>query len=144
MVSEIEWSERRLVEDGRIGRRRDTIEIRGLRVHAHHGVHERERREGQPFVIDVVLNADTHIAARTDDLDDTIDYARLVADVAEIVRSTQFNLLEALAAHIADRLLQIERVAAALVRITKPEVDLPEQVDAVVVSVHRLRPTRVA
>lgn len=143
-MSEIEWSERRLVDDGRAARRTDTIEIRGLRVTGHHGVHEHEQREGQPFVVDVVLHADTQIAARTDDLDDTVDYSQLVTEVADIVRTTRFNLLEALAAHIADRLLQIPRVAAVLVRITKPEVRLPEEVDAVVVSVHRLRPTRVA
>ena len=142
-MGEIEWSERQLVDDGRARRRTDTIEIVGLRVTAHHGVEERERREGQPFVIDVVLHTDTQIAARTDDLDDTIDYAWLVSSVAEIVRTTRFKLLEALGAHIADQLLRIQRVAAVLVRIAKPEVDLDEQVAAVVVSVHRLRPTRV-
>jgi dihydroneopterin aldolase len=133
---------------GRAGRRRaddrlgraDQIQIRGLRVVAHHGVHEHERREGQPFVVDVVLDVDTTIAARTDDLEDAIDYAQLVSDVAEMVRSTQFQLLESLAAHVADRLSRVPRVAAASVRISKPEVALPEEVDAVSVQVHRIRP----
>ncbi len=142
-MREIEWSKRRLVDDSRGTRRADTIEILGLRVTAHHGVHERERREGQPFVIDVVLHVDAQIAGRTDELADTIDYSQLVSDVAELVRTTRFNLLEALATHVADRLLAISRVAGVLVRITKPEVELPEEVDAVVVTVHRVRPVRV-
>ncbi|MBW3604312.1 MAG: dihydroneopterin aldolase [Actinobacteria bacterium] len=140
-MSDIGRAERWLADDR--GRRADHVEIRGLRVDAHHGVHEKERREGQPFIVDVVLDIDTKIAARTDQLDDTIDYTQLVVDIAEIVRSTQFNLLEALAGHVADQLLRIPRVAAASVRICKPEVELAEPVDAVAVQVHRARPVHI-
>ncbi|MCL2780638.1 MAG: dihydroneopterin aldolase, partial [Actinomycetia bacterium] len=46
----------------------DRIVLTGLRVHGHHGVHGFERRAGQDFVIDVVLELDTAPAAATDDL----------------------------------------------------------------------------
>ncbi|MGH3924340.1 MAG: dihydroneopterin aldolase, partial [Pseudonocardiaceae bacterium] len=36
----------------------DRIEIKGLRVFGRHGVAERERREGQTFVVDVTLELD--------------------------------------------------------------------------------------
>ena len=142
-MSDIGRFERRLIDDRRISRPHDQIEIRGLRVYAHHGVHEREARDGQPFVLDVVLDMDSQIAARTDDLDDTIDYTELVGHVAEMVRSTRFNLIEALGAHIAEQLLKARRVAAVRVRVTKPEVELDEDVDAVAVTVYRARPVHV-
>lgn len=142
-MSDIGRSERRLVDDRRGFRRSDTIEIRGLRVYAYHGVHPEEQREGQTFVIDVALEVDSLIAARTDSLDDTIDYGWLVRHVADMVRSTRFNLLEALGAHIAERLLLIDRVARVCVRIAKPEVAFDEDVDAVVVSVQRSRPVHI-
>ena len=41
---------------------------------AHHGVFDFERREGQKFVIDLVLGLDTAPAAASDDLHDTVDY----------------------------------------------------------------------
>lgn len=136
-MSDVGRAERPLADDR--GLHADQIQIHGLRVTARHGVFEHERREGQPFIVDVVLDVDTSVAARTDNLDDTIDYAQLVSDVADMVRSTQFQLLEALAAHVADRLLQAPRVAAAGVRITKPEVRLHEEVHRVSVQVHRIR-----
>lgn len=140
-MSDVGRASRRLAEDRT--RRADQMEICGLRVQAHHGVFEHERRDGQPFLIDVVLDVDTQIAARSDDLDDTIDYAQLVTAVAELVRSTQYHLLEALAAHVAEHLLRIRRVAAVSVRITKPDVELPEEVEAVSVRVHRVRPVHL-
>ena len=141
MMSDIRRAERRLADDG--SRRADQVQVTGLRVEAHHGVFDDERSEGQLFLVDVILDVDTQIAARTDDLDDTIDYAQLVGDVADMIRSTQFHLLEALAAHVADELLARQRVASVRVRITKPDVELPEDVDAVSVQVHRVRPVHI-
>jgi dihydroneopterin aldolase len=111
-MSDIGRSERRLVDDRRVARLTDKIEVRGLRVHGHHGVYDQERATGQAFVLDVALDVDSQIAARTDNLDDTIDYARLIERIADLVRSTRFNLIEALGAHIADDLLTMRRVAS--------------------------------
>lgn len=139
-MSDIGRFERRLLDERRGLLRPDQIEIYGLRVFAHHGVFEEEQTKGQPFVLDMVLDADTHIAARTDDLGDAVDYSRVVNEVAELVRSTRFNLLEALAARVADHLLGFPRIAVATVRICKPEVELDEQIDRVAVTVRRARP----
>lgn len=142
-MSDIGRSERRLIEERRFLRPTDKIEIRGLRVHAHHGVYDHERSQGQVFVLDIAVDVDSQIAGRTDNLDDTVDYAALVERVADMVRSTRFNLIEALGAHIADDLLRARRVAAARVRITKPEVDFGEEVESVSVTVVRVRPVHI-
>lgn len=143
-MSEIGPSERRMREQRRLLARSDKVEIRGLEVFAHHGVFEAEQIDGQRFVVDVVLDVDTHIAARTDHLDDAVDYAQVARDVAAFVRDTRFDLLETLATRIADQLLEKRRVAAVSVRIAKPDADVGEQVDHVAVTVHRKRPSHLA
>lgn len=142
-MSDIGRFERHLVERQPSPRQTDAIEIRGLRVFAHHGVHAEEQRDGQPFLVDVVLETDTRIAARTDSLSDAIDYAALIDRIAERVRSSQFDLLEALAAHIADDLLTVGGVSLVRVRIGKPEVALGEEVEEVAVRVVRTRPRHI-
>ena len=59
----------------------DRIALSGLRAVGYHGVFDFERREGQEFVVDVVLDVDTRVAALSDDLSDTVNYA----DVADAV-----------------------------------------------------------
>lgn len=142
-MSDVSRSERRMQEERTVQRRTDHIEIRGLEVFAHHGVHESEKAQGQRFRLDIVIDTDTHIPARTDNLSDATDYAQVVAGVAQVVRSTRYNLLEALASRVLDHLLDMPRVAAAAVRITKPDLDLGEQVAEVAVTVRRARPTHL-
>lgn len=139
-MSDIGRSERRLRDQRRAEARWDQIEIHGLEVFAHHGVYEHERTEGQRFLLDITLDADAHIAARTDDLDDAVDYGKVAREIAAFVRETRFNLLETLATRIADRLLESSRIAAVSVHVTKPDVDLGETVDHVAVTVRRSRP----
>ncbi|HSK97316.1 MAG TPA: dihydroneopterin aldolase [Euzebyales bacterium] len=139
-MSDIGWSERRMRDERGVPRRTGQIEIRDLEVFAYHGVYESEQERGQRFRLDIVLDADMHIPAQTDHLSDAIDYARVVSDVADLVRSTRYHLLEALATRVVDHLLGIPRVAAAAVRVTKPDVQLREQVGQVAVTVRRARP----
>ena len=47
---------------------RDRIRLTGLSAVGHHGVFDHERRDGQPFVTDVVLHLDAGPAAAGDDL----------------------------------------------------------------------------
>ena len=56
-----------------------TIELLGIELHAYHGVLEHERRDGQRFLVDVELDLADEIAARTDEIDDAVDYRRLYA-----------------------------------------------------------------
>ena len=65
----------------------DRLAITGIEVFAHHGVFGYERRDGQRFVIDLVLGVDTAAAAASDDLKDTVDYGRVVATVVDAATS---------------------------------------------------------
>ncbi len=60
----------------------DRIELRGLRAVGLHGASPEERKQAQPFEVDVTIEADLRSPGRSDDLDDTIDYAAVTEAVA--------------------------------------------------------------
>jgi dihydroneopterin aldolase len=108
--------------------RGDRILVRDLRVFAHHGVLPEEAEHGQVFVLDLDLSVDLQAAGHTDDLERTIDYGGLTERVAELVASRRRQLLEAVAADVAELVLADERVREVRVRVTKPHA--PLRVDA--------------
>jgi 7,8-dihydroneopterin aldolase/epimerase/oxygenase len=117
----------------------DRIEIVGLRAFGRHGVTPEEQRSGQEFVVDLTLELDLSAAASSDRLGDTVDYATLAQQVCELVEQTRFDLIEALAARIADLALTDPAVAAAEVRVAKPQAPLTVEAREVAVTLHRSR-----
>jgi dihydroneopterin aldolase len=112
------------------------IEISGLEVFGFHGVLPEEREHGQRFLFDVTLFA--HDAGvRTDKLGDTIDYTQVVDCVRDVSTGKRFNLIEALAAEIADALVGRFDVSRARVRVRKPEVQLGSPVEFTAATVER-------
>lgn len=102
----------------------DRILLEGMVFEGTHGVHEHEQRNPQPFEVDVELRLDLGPAGRTDDLERTIDYSRVFTEVGELVATTRYALIEALAERIASELLARWPADEVVVRIRKPAVDL--------------------
>jgi 7,8-dihydroneopterin aldolase/epimerase/oxygenase len=97
-----------------------TVEVRDLRVFGHHGVHAEERARGQDFVFDVELEVGDR--GTSDRLEDAVDYVEVARVVQEVSDARQFNLLEALAAAVADELETRFAPARLSIRVRKPEV----------------------
>ncbi|WP_019201052.1 dihydroneopterin aldolase [Tsukamurella sp. 1534] len=117
----------------------DRIELRGLRVRGHHGVFEHERRDGQEFVIDLVLWVDSRPAAASDDLADTVDYGALAQRAHDIVAGEPRNLIETVAAEIAEAVAADEKVYAVEVTVHKPSAPIPLTFEDVAVVARRSR-----
>ncbi len=117
----------------------DVISLTGLRVRGHHGVFDFERRDGQDFVVDVALELDTTPAAASDDVAHTVHYGELASSLAEVIGGEPVNLLETLAARLADVCLADERVSAATVTVHKPRAPIPLQFADVAVRIRRSR-----
>jgi dihydroneopterin aldolase len=117
----------------------DRIELLGLRAVGFHGVFDHERRDGQEFVVDLVLGIDTRAAAASDDLADTVDYGAVADEVTAIIEGAPVNLIETLAARMADALLQRPLVHAVEVRVHKPHAPISVAFDDVIVTVVRTR-----
>jgi 7,8-dihydroneopterin aldolase/epimerase/oxygenase len=118
----------------------DRIVLRGLRVRGYHGVFEHERREGQDFLVDLVVWLDLAAAAASDDLADTVHYGELAERVAAIVAGPPVNLIEVVAGRVADEVLTDARVQAVEVTVHKPQAPIPQDFADVAVVVHRTRP----
>ena len=103
----------------------DTIELRGLRVVAAHGVLPEEQVQAQPFEIDLDVETDLALAGRSDQLDDTLDYGALVARAERAAAGAHVELLERLAQRIADAVLEDERVLGVTVGIRKLRPPVP-------------------
>jgi len=113
------------------------VEVRGLRVYAHHGVRDFERQRGQHFVIDVWLRCEPSRAGESDDLADAVNYSAVCDRVAELAAGGPYQLLERLGAAIADDLAGRYPVAGVRVRIAKPHAPVRHDVAEVAVTVER-------
>ncbi len=120
----------------------DRIELRGLRVRGHHGVFEHERRDGQDFVVDVVVWADLSRAAASDDLADTLDYGAIAQLAAGVVAGPPRDLIETVGGEIADAIMADARVLAAEVTVHKPSAPIPLDFADVAVVTRRSRKVR--
>ncbi len=118
----------------------DRITLTGLTVRGFHGVFPVERRDGQDFVVDAELELDLCPAGVSDDLTDTVSYADLAVQLASIVAGEPVDLLETLAARLADACLADHRVQAATVTVHKPQAPLPQTFSDVSVRIRRARP----
>lgn len=119
----------------------DEITLTGLRVFGRHGVFDVERERGQDFVIDVALRLDTQPAAASDDVVDTAHYGEVAERIVRIVGGDPVNLIETLAARIADALLADDpRLASVRVVVHKPQAPIDASFTDVSVAIERSRP----
>ncbi|HET7534218.1 MAG TPA: dihydroneopterin aldolase [Nocardioidaceae bacterium] len=117
----------------------DRLAVQGIEAYGHHGVFDFERREGQIFRVDLVLGLDTRPAARSDDLQDTVDYGTLVAAVKKAVENDPVDLIETLAQRIADICLTDTRVHWAEVTVHKPNAPVEATFKDVALTIFRSR-----
>jgi dihydroneopterin aldolase len=110
-----------------------------LTVRGNHGLFERERRQGQDFVVDLTVWIDLDDAATSDDLSDTIDYGQLAQRAADIIGGPPRKLIEAVAADIAEDVMRDERVHAVEVTVHKPQAPIPLSFNDVAVVARRSR-----
>jgi dihydroneopterin aldolase len=98
----------------------DQIVINGLEFYGYHGASDQEQSVGHRYFVDVKLSVDTSAAGRSDRLSDTVSYSRVARRLIEIGTQRQFRLLEALAAQMADVILEeFPLVQAVHLRVQK-------------------------
>jgi len=118
----------------------DSITLKGLRIEAHHGVLAEERREGQPFVVDVTVWLDLSEAGEHDELAATIDYGKLATEIHRRVSGERWNLIEKVAERVADLVLEDGRVTRVAVTVHKPRAPIDVEFEDVSVTVVRPLP----
>jgi dihydroneopterin aldolase len=116
------------------------IRLSGLTARGFHGVYDFERRDGQDFVVDVVLDLDLGPAAASDDVADTVHYGELADALVAVLTGEPVNLLERLADRLVAVCLGDTRVLAAEVTVHKPQAPIAHRFADVSVTLRRERP----
>jgi dihydroneopterin aldolase len=115
----------------------DRIIVAGIREMGVHGCLPEEQTRPQPFEVDVELEVDLTRAGESDALGETVDYAAVCEAVSRIVRTEQCQLLERLATRIAEVCHADERVDAVVVTVRKLRPPVAAMVDHVGVRIER-------
>ncbi|MCZ7627865.1 MAG: dihydroneopterin aldolase [Microthrixaceae bacterium] len=116
----------------------DRIELSGLEFTAVIGVLPQERERAQPLRMDLVVHVDLTGAGMSDRLADTIDYGTLCDTVVEVATVEQPELLERLAAVVADAVLGFDpRISAVGVSMAKLRPPVPHNLDRAGVTITR-------
>jgi dihydroneopterin aldolase len=103
----------------------DTIFIKGLVIHARHGVMDHETEVGQRFVVDLELYSDLTEPSRSDHLSDTVSYANVVTTAVAAFKNVNYKLLERAAGAVADAVLAtFPRIRAIKVTVHKPHAPI--------------------
>lgn len=118
----------------------DVIRLHNAVFYAYHGVLSDEQSLGGKFEVDVDLHVDLSGGARTDDLQQTVNYERVYDAIKQLVLGKKYRLIEALAETIADGLLaEFKKVQNVVVRVRKPSAPVKGVIDYVEVEIARAR-----
>lgn len=103
----------------------DRILVRGLRLWAHVGVLDFERREGQWFELDLELGVDLSASGRSDALGDTLDYSQLITALQAQTRSLRCQTLEHYSEMILDRIEELYGPVPIRLELRKCQAPVP-------------------
>lgn len=118
----------------------DQIFIRGLSLHAYHGVMPHESKVGQTFTIDMILDIDLSAAARSDKVADTVSYDQVVKTASDVFCGARYKLIETAGGKVADAVLaRFPKVRAVQVTIHKPHAPIAATFSDVGVTLSRKR-----
>lgn len=101
----------------------DAIEITGLRYYGYVGFFPEEQVLGQWFEVDLTLWLDLSVVGKSDRLEDTLNYAEVVAQVRQLIETAKFKTIERLNTAIVEAVLDfklVEKVRSRLVKVSPP------------------------
>ncbi len=118
----------------------DRILIRDLKIFAYHGVNEEEKIDGQNFILDIDAFVDISVPCETDNVDDTVSYAKIIKETIKIFTSQKDDLLERASQRVADGLFErFEKIQSLRILLKKPEAPIKADFGYVGVEIFRER-----
>ncbi|MDH4111322.1 MAG: dihydroneopterin aldolase [Actinomycetota bacterium] len=105
--------------------------LSGIAAQGHHGARAGEKDEPQDFVIDLDLEVDV----AGDQIEATADYRGVSDAVRQVVTDGSFDLIEVMAAAVAERVLGFEHVMRVTAVVHKPNAARRLEIDGVAAAV---------
>lgn len=100
----------------------DTIFLSEVRVETKLGVPDWERLTPQTIVLDIEIGMPHSRSCQTDAIEDTIDYGQVVARIRETLKEHNFNLVEALAEHVCQLIMNEFGAPQVKIKVAKPGI----------------------
>lgn len=97
----------------------DIIFLHGLKIDCVIGIWDWERKIRQSVIVDLDMGFDIRRAAKSDSIDDTLNYKAVAKRLQNFVGTSQFQLVETMAERIAAILLAEFQLDWVRVRINK-------------------------
>ncbi len=98
----------------------DRIIIKDLLLRGVLGVNDWEREVRQDILVNLTLFTDLSAAARSDDIEDTVNYRTVTKAIIEHVENSQWYTVEALAENLARICVRQSGISRVRVRVEKP------------------------
>ena len=110
------------------------ITVEGIRLYAYHGHLPEEAKLGGHFIVNVWVTADTSEVEKTDDLNDTVDYAKIIAIVKEQM-AIRSDMIEHPTKRIVDAILLLDKVQKVKVEVEKIQPPIDASFDKISVTI---------
>lgn len=118
----------------------DKILVRNLKIFAWHGVNPEEKENGQNFVFDIDAYVDISVPCVSDNVDDTVSYAKIIKETVRIFTLQKDDLLERAAQRVADGLFEsFDKIQSLRILLKKPEAPIKADFEYVGVEIFRER-----
>ncbi len=118
----------------------DKIIIKGLKVFAYHGVNPEEKVDGQYFILDITAYTSLKNAGQTDNLNDTVSYAKILKTAVNVMNEDKYDLIEKAANRVAEKiLLDFNTLDQVDICLKKPQAPIKADFDYVAVEISRDR-----
>ena len=118
----------------------DKIVIKALKVFAYHGVNPEEKVDGQNFVLDITAYISLKEAGFSDNIEDTVSYAKILKTAVRVMNENKYDLLERVAHRVVEQIfLDFESIQKIDICLKKPEAPIKADFDYVGVEISRSR-----
>lgn len=112
----------------------EKIIIKGLKLFAYHGVNPEEKVDGQNFVLDITATLNADKAKQSDNVDDTVSYAKIIKTTRAVFCEKSYDLIETAANKVGMAIMQTyTALDSVTVLLMKPEAPIKAEFEYVAV-----------
>ncbi len=114
----------------------DKIIVKGLKLFAYHGVNPEEKVDGQNFILDITAELDASAAKVSDNVEDTVSYAKIIKTARAVFTERSYDLIEAAADKVGMEIMKMcPELENVTVLLKKPEAPIKAEFDYVAVEI---------
>lgn len=116
------------------------IIIKNLKIFAYHGVHNFEKKDGQYFYIDAVIDIKNNLDFQNDNINQILSYSDVIRSIKNTFIQKKYNLIEKISLEIIKELFEnFNNILSIDITLKKPNAPIKENFDYVAVRFKRTR-----